>query len=305
MAVELVEGRVALADQSLAPPAKLAVETLSGMLTGWSTEEPGKGELSLQGKVNGTGPVAIRGAFNPLSRPAYSQVKIDFDRIALLPLDGYIGKYAGYGLERGRMSLDIDFELKDRELRSETVATLYDFTLGTKVENPDATKLLVSLAVALLKDAAGEIVIDVPVRGNLDDLEFRVGRVVWRVITNLLTKAATAPFAMLGALVGGDAEVAWAEQSFEAGGAELNEQVIQNLDTLAQALRDRPALNLTIVGSYDRMEDERALRPMILEQELRERGVGGTVHPREGLVGEGTGAAFGESLHGSFRGAAD
>ncbi|MCF3649345.1 DUF748 domain-containing protein [Synoicihabitans lomoniglobus] len=267
--VELVEARIDFTDTSLAAPVKLSLEALSGELTGLSSVEVAKGRADLRGKVNGLAPVAIAGNFNPLGRPAYTDVKIDFDRIDLVPIDGYIGKYAGYALQRGRLSLDIDFKLQDRQVSSESVATLDDFTLGGKVKSPDATSLPVGLAVALLKDTKGQIVVDVPVAGSLDDPEFRFGRVVWRVITNLLTKVATSPFALLGSMVGGAQDEELDRQEFVAGAASLTDASMAKLDTLSRALRERPGLVLDLVGEADASADAAALRPEVLEKQLR------------------------------------
>ncbi len=273
--VELVEAQVNFRDGSLVMPAGSQLTDLSGTLQGLSSVEIGKGKANLHGKANGSGAVAITGDFNPLGRPAFTDVQIQFTRVDLSPLNGYVGHYAGYALKGGRLSLDVDFKLKDNAIDSESVVTLDDFNLGAKVTSPDATKLPVSLALKLLRDVNGQIVIDVPVQGSLEDPEFRFGRVVWRVITNLLTKAATAPFAMLGSLVGGGAAEDLDEQVFAAASAELGPTAIQKLDTLAKALAARPGLNLLITGEYDPVADRQAWQPIVLENRLREGAAAG------------------------------
>ena len=63
--------------------------------------------------------------------------------------------------------------------------------------------LPVKLATALLRDRNGVIELDVPVTGSIDDPKFRIGPIVWQVIKNILSKAVTAPFALLGSLFAG------------------------------------------------------------------------------------------------------
>ena len=72
-----------------------------------------------------------------------------------------------------------------------------------KNRKSDATKLPVLLAVALLKDRNGVIDINLPIGGSLDDPQFSVGGIVWQIIVNILAKAVTAPFALLGSVFGG------------------------------------------------------------------------------------------------------
>jgi len=107
-------------------------------------------------------------------------------------------------------------------------------TLGERVESPKATKLPVGLAVTLLRDREGKINVDIPVTGRIDDPEFSVWRIVWQVIVNLLTKVATAPFALLGALFGAGEELSYIE--FDYGSADLSEQNMKKIETLAKAL---------------------------------------------------------------------
>ena len=189
----------------------------------------------------------------------------------LLPTGGYVGKYAGYELAGGKLTLDIDFHLRERAIDSETVTVLNQFTLGAKTNSEDATKLPVNLGVALLKDKKGEIVIDVPVAGHLDDPEFRISRVVWRVIGNLLTKAATSPFALLGAAVGGAEDVDLEHHAFVPGFARVEPETKESLGTVLNALLERPQLAIGIKGEFDPVRDGEALRPTALELALRER----------------------------------
>ena len=80
-------------------------------------------------------------------------------------------------------------------------------TLGEKNNSPDATSLPVKLGIALLKDRNGRISIDAPLSGRTDDPKFKVGPIIWQVVINLLEKAATSPFSLLGAAFGGGEEL--------------------------------------------------------------------------------------------------
>ena len=105
-------------------------------------------------------------------------------------------------------------------MQSKNVITLDQFTFGEKVNSPDATHLPVRLAVAILKDRDGKIVLDVPVDGSLDDPKFRISKVVTRAIMNILEKVATSPFSLIGAAFGGGGEEL-GYQDFAPGNAEL------------------------------------------------------------------------------------
>ncbi len=136
------------------------------------------------------------------------------------------------------------------------------------MKSADATSLPVRLGVALLKDTDGKIVIDVPVQGNTDDPNFRIGRVVLRVIVNLLTKAAVSPFALLGSAFGGGGDEL-AFQEFSPGSPDLREAEIKKLQTMVTALTNRPGLSLDLEGCYDTAADAYALKRVKLEERVR------------------------------------
>jgi len=145
---------------------------------------------------------------------------------------------------------------------------VHQFDFDEKVASKDATKLPVRLAVSLLKDKDGVIDLDLPIEGSLDDPKFRIGKVIWKVLGNLIAKAATAPFALLGKLLGGKGEE-YASVDFADGLATLDDAGRKKLDTLAKALHDRPALKLQATGRFSGDKDVEALRSLRVELKIK------------------------------------
>jgi hypothetical protein len=88
------------------------------------------------------------------------------------------------------------------------------------------------------------------------------------VIVNLITKAVTAPFALLGAVFGGGGEEL-STLTFAPGSAVLGADMQPRIATLGKALADRPALKLDIGGHADPATDREALRRADVENALR------------------------------------
>ncbi|NDY74928.1 DUF748 domain-containing protein, partial [Desulfobacter hydrogenophilus] len=126
-----------------------------------------------------------------------------FKGVELTSATPYSGHFAGYKIEKGKLSVDIDYKIENRNLTAAHKFVIDQLELGDRVESPDAVHLPLKIAVALLKDRNGVIDIDLPVTGSLDDPQFKIGPLIWKAVLNLLTKIATAPFAMLGHLFGG------------------------------------------------------------------------------------------------------
>jgi hypothetical protein len=266
--VVITGGDYRFTDRSIEPHVSMAIAEFTGTVAGLSSANLAKADLDLKAVVNGAGPVAITGKVDPLGTKPSFDLKFDFKNFDLVPLSPYSGKFAGYELARGKLMLDVKFLMDGKKIDAANVLTLSQFTFGGKVASPDATALPVRLGVALLKDLEGKIVIDVPVQGSTDDPSFGIGRAVWRVIGNLLTKAAVSPFSLLGAMFGGGGEEL-AFQEFAPGTDGLIEAERRKLETMVKALINRPGLNLDLQGSYDVEADTFALKRVKLANTVR------------------------------------
>lgn len=262
-------GEFNFTDRSISPQVRMAINKFGGSLAAWSSTNPGRGDAELNATIDGVGPVAITGKFDPLGPELFVDMKLAVQRVDLLPISPYVGKFAGYELARGKLFVEVQAKIADRKIDSANIITLDQFTFGRPSNSPDATKLPVRLGVALLKDLDGKIVLDVPVQGSLDDPNFKIGKVVWGVIGNLLLKVATSPFALVGSMFGGGGEEL-RYQEFAPGESAISPESLAKLGTLLKALQARPGLNLGIEGNFDEAADRYALRQAKFMANLRQ-----------------------------------
>lgn len=158
--------------------------------------------LELRGKAEGTASLEILGKLKPLALDITGKVR----DLELPPLSPYAVKYSGYGINRGKLSVDVNYVvLPDGRLTASNKLVLNQLSFGDKVEGSNVS-LPVKLAVALLADRNGVIDIDLPISGSLNDPQFSLGPVIVKVIFNLIAKAITAPFSLLAGAFGGSAE---------------------------------------------------------------------------------------------------
>lgn len=266
--ITILDGEGRFTDRSVEPNVSVAINQFGGTITGLSSTNPAKADVDLKAAVEGSGPVAITGKLDPLGATPSVNLQVDVKNVDLVPLSPYTGKYAGYELARGKLLVDVKLALDGKKLDATNVVTLNQFTFGNSVASPDATKLPVRLGVALLKDINGNIVIDLPVQGSLDDPSFRVGRVVMRVVVNLLTKAAVSPFSLLGAAFGGGGDEL-GFQEFAPGSSVLQVGERPKLETMVKALTNRPGLSVDLEGCYDPAADTYALKRVKFQERVR------------------------------------
>jgi hypothetical protein len=227
-----------------------------------------RADVLLEGKVNKYAPVKIAGQINPLSKDLYTDLALFLKNIELSTFTPYSGKFAGYAINKGKLSLDLKYKLSENLLVGENEIFMDQFTFGERIDSPDATTLPVRLAVALLRDREGRIDIDLPVQGDLNDPEFSYGRIVVNALVNLITKIVSSPFDMLAGLIGGDGE-GLSFVDFEFGSAALGTEQIRKLEQLAKGLHERPALRLEIKGVADTEHDRVALAEAELLSQLK------------------------------------
>ena len=266
--IAITNGDVRFLDRSVKPFVNLTMAQLTGTISGLSTEELGRAEVNVTGKVDNTAPVSISGSLNPFSQKQATDLKVSFKDIDLHPASPYSGKFLGYRLNKGKVSLDVHYQMTGRDVKGANLIVIDQLTLGEKTGSPDATRLPVRLAIAVLKDRHGRISLDVPVEGSLDDPKFKLGKVIRETILNMITKIVTSPFAALSAVFGGKGEEL-SFQQFAAGASSLDETATNKLDTLVKGLRERPGLQVEIEGSVAPDEDRFALGRHRIERELR------------------------------------
>ncbi len=224
-------------------------------------------DVEIQAKLNKGAPVSIGGKINPLAKDLVLDLQANARGIELSPISPYSVKYVGYGIKQGTLTFNVSYKIDDRKLAADNQIILNQLTFGDKVESPGATKLPILLAVALMKDRNGVINVDLPITGSLDDPQFSVGGIVFKVISNIISKAVTAPFALLGAMFGGGADLSYVE--FEYGRAVLTQSGETKLKSLATAMNNRPALKLEIAGRVDPVNDREGLKNVSIERKVK------------------------------------
>jgi hypothetical protein len=259
--ISLVNGRVLFSDRFIKPNYSANLSELTGSLSAFASVPPGgapqMADLALRGRAEGTAALEIDGKLNPLAQPLALDIRGRVRNLELPPLSPYTVKYAGYGIERGKLSVDVAYKIEPNgQLTASNQIILNQLSFGDRVAGSDAPNLPVKLAVALLADRNGVIDINLPVSGSLNDPQFRLAPLIFRLIVNLIGKAVTAPFSLIANAFGGGGEE-MNQVAFTPGSKQLDDAARQRLDAVAKALTDRPALQITVVGHSD-LEAERS-----------------------------------------------
>ncbi|GLS91534.1 ATPase [Psychromonas marina] len=265
--ISFKDGDAYFADLSLIPQFGTSIQQLNGAIKGLSSSKKQAADVNINGSVEEYGKVAVQGEINPFSDQLYTDMSVTFDKIELTTLTPYAGRYAGYVIDKGKLTLDLNYKISDGLLDGKNRLILDQFELGEQVESKESVDLPIKLALALFKDSKGVIDISLPTKGDLNSPDFEIGGLVMKALTNVITKAVTSPFSLLASLAGGD-EQSLNSVAFELGSASINNEQKNNLKTLASLLVERPELILELRVNVDSKQEKLKLQQQALAKQL-------------------------------------
>jgi hypothetical protein len=265
----LQNGRVTYTDNFIKPNYTANLVAINGTIGAFGTRSTTPAPVDVSAKLSANGPVSIKGQVNPLIEKPALDLTASAHGVELTNLTPYSSKYAGYPITKGKLNVDLHYMLADNKLTANNHLFIDQLTFGDHVDNSTATKLPVRLAVSLLKNSRGEIDVNIPISGSLDNPEFSIGGLVWQAIVNLVQKAVTAPFTLLAHAFGGGSGEDLNYIEFDAGSADLNDAAQKKLETIAKALADKPSVRLDVTGRVDPKVDEPALRSAWVDQQVK------------------------------------
>ncbi len=257
-------------DLSLRPQFNAKIYELNGVVSGLSSRPDARSQIELDGRVNEFGLARIRGSLNSFAPRENTDINVVFKNIDMASTSPYTMKFAGYKVAEGRISLDLHYAVQHSQLEGTNQIVIDNLILGERIDSPDAFKLPLALAIAILKDSDGRIDLGLPVSGNLDDPQFSYGALIRKAIANVLTRIVSAPFRALGALFGGSGEKL-ETIDFDPGSDKLLPPEREKLRQVAQILSKRAQLKLSVPGQYSDAVDGAALKARALRVDIVKR----------------------------------
>lgn len=261
-------GSAFFADNSLTPNFSSGIEQLKGNIGHVSSIPGTKATVDISGNIEKYAPVKVKGEINPLLKQPYLDLDVIFQSVELTTVNPYSGTYAGHYIDKGQLTLALNYKLENNQLKGENHVIIDQLQLGKASDSDIATSLPLELAIALLQDNNGVIDLGVEVSGDVNDPEFSLGAVIWSTISNIITKAVTAPFSFIAGLAGSDEELNVIAFDFGTNTLTMEEQ--EKLKTLGSALETRPKLKLTVDGAVNAPEDSKALALAQFNEKLAE-----------------------------------
>lgn len=262
--VKIKNMKMTFEDKNLPIPFKTDITELNGNFSRLHSSSSRPTKLQLEGKVDKYGYTKITGTVDINDIKILTDTNLLFKNIAVKNFTPYSGKFVGREIDSGKLDLDLKYNIKKSDLKAQNSVIISDIKLGKNVDSPDAANLPLELAIALLEDSNGVIDIDLPISGNVDDPQFSVAPIVWKVFTNLIIKAISAPFSLLASVFGFDEE-SIKSLDFEYGKSDILASEKESLDNISKILSKKPKLAINIKPVYNPIKDKMALQDIKFE----------------------------------------
>ncbi len=163
----------------------------------------GDNNAQLRATLPGGGMLAVRWQGNISEWKQHQDLFLTIKGLDMKQLSPWSLAYTGQPIEDGVFGLTSRNSIVESNLNGKNTIDIYKATVGKRRKDVDAKlNLPIKAALYVLKDKDDKILIDMPVKGNVDNPEFNYMKVVWKTLGNLVVKVATSPARALGNALG-------------------------------------------------------------------------------------------------------
>jgi hypothetical protein len=198
--------------------------------------------------LNNQGILDGNATFYP-QNPKDIRIDLSLDKLAMKDLSPYFHYYVAFPILKGLYRMKSSLSIKNYHLISHNDLVLEYFTLGKKQKHDSAMNVPLRLAVSMLKDRRGNIPINVPVEGDLSDPKYKVWKTVGRIFSELILKAASAPYKLIAGAVQTDEESA-RNILFKNPIDTIFANQYKRLDKIVEVIQEKPELTLLLHANY-------------------------------------------------------
>ena len=259
-------------DLSLDKPFVVGVSSTRLVVENLDSRQPEQpSNISYQAKLDGDSLFKIEGTATPLAAKISLDLTGEIRALDLRRLSPLTAAKIGYTIRSGQLDADIKLGAQKSEFNGKIDLTLYHLDLQALSEE-DAKAMEASLgfplntSLSLLKNREGNIELEVPLSGDLENPDFGTGKIVSRELSKAITSAVLTFYSPYGLIVAGDALFSLATALhfepvvFAAGENALGQADDAELDKIVNLMQARPGILLRLCP-YTTSADRVALFP--------------------------------------------
>ena len=258
--VNIHNGQIVYKDYTLEDKFVYDLENLE-MSSGYISSKSDSISFDMSCLANRSGKLKAHISFDPRD---YMNMSVNYaiDDMRISDFNPYSKFYVAHAFVEGLLYYYSTNTISNGQLKSTNVMSIKKIEVSRKLNDKPLYALPLRLAIAILRDRKGNIDLDIPVEGNLKDPSYKIGKVIWQIVKNLVVKAATAPFDLLAKAFGGsEDDIKYIR--FDYLQKLFDNRQNKSLDLIGKALTEKPELKVKLVQVASR-ESEKELLALFL-----------------------------------------
>src|SRR5688572_21210963 len=269
--IDVEQSDVAIRDVRVSPNYNTKLSRLTAQISELS-EQAGRAKVQLEGVLGESARLTLSGWFTPFTKKPNMHLEGTIESYALPPLNPYATEYISHRIERGQVTMEVAYDLKEGDFQADANIALRKVRVGERTGDEFSRRIGIplELAVALLEDINGVIRLHLAVDGE-GGPQFSVANLIWRAVRNALVKAVSAPFRLIGNVLTLGGRIGGFHVDpilFEPGMPDIQAQSARQLEALSKLLREKPQIELRLNGNVG-PSDVEALKQKIFWSHIR------------------------------------
>ncbi|WP_027360933.1 DUF748 domain-containing protein [Halodesulfovibrio aestuarii] len=268
--ITLKNGAITFQDASITPKVVLDFEDIAASYKQFSLSASKPSPVNFSATLQGRR-ISASGTVSPMASPIALNMTMKLDDIVLDKFSPYTVKYIAYPVKTGSLDADVKLKIYQNKLNAENQLLFEDFTLGERNSQSKAPSVPIKLGLSLMRQPNGDIPLNLPITGNLNDPNFHINQIIATTLVNVVVKAAISPFTLLGSLLGDVSPEQAQFITFKPGSAQLPKTDLQMLTKLASVLKTKPSITLECLGYYNTDIDVKGLKDRALSMAVKQQ----------------------------------
>lgn len=256
--VILADSTVVFEDRTPSQTVKLKVDKIDLTVSRLNTAAPEQDSPFTAKARLGQATVKANGAVRPFSSSWGTTVTANVEALELPPLSPYAADALGMDLRTGQFNGDLTLSIRQHKLDG-TLKMVLDnlFVAEPPAGSPISAKAKMPVATVLdlLRDGENRVRLSIPIAGDLDNPDFDISDAINQTVAGALRSTALTTLEVLFPLAaiidlasGGDNGLGLEPLAFDPGQEVVPPAQRKRIDAVAELLRQRPALKLTLCG---------------------------------------------------------
>ena len=179
-------------DQSLTIPFQFDIGNLTTSIDSiWPNQNVNP--INITANLCDSGIFKMNILYYPKKRDDFG-LNLDIDKMEMASLSPYLYEYIGHKTLSGHLEMHSKNTVISNKLKGENKIIIHELFLNNKEKKEGIVNLPIKLALRVLRNLKNKIKLNVPIKGDFSDPEFKIKKLLVTTLLNIVSKAAATPY---------------------------------------------------------------------------------------------------------------